>query len=172
MEHSETPKKTVAKKKNTVLNKLLCTLLIAVCFCIALAVQPTSAESENKEIDKPKEKPLYLNVETQEAFKKEVLKKPVMSVVYFHAKWCGACKQYGPVFEDVARKKRKDLHFVKIDVDKAKNIAADYKIEYLPTTIIFKDGKEQNRIVGAASEKDLNKAMKKVSKQVPGKNTT
>lgn len=75
------------------------------------------------------------------------------AVVDFYATWCGPCKMFGPVFEDVSLKN--DINFVKVDVDKYSEIAREYGVMTIPTVILFKDGVEVKRNIGFMSEEEL-----------------
>ena len=69
-----------------------------------------------------------------------------IAVVDFYATWCGPCKMFGPVFEDVSMKS--NINFVKVDVDKENDIARRYGVMTIPTVILFKNGKEVKRNIG------------------------
>ncbi|KAF9601534.1 hypothetical protein IFM89_020362 [Coptis chinensis] len=74
-------------------------------------------------------------------------KKPVL--VDFYATWCGPCQFMGPVLDEVSTSLIDKIQVVKIDTEKYPKIADQYKIEALPTFIIFKDGKPCDRFEGA-----------------------
>ena len=150
--------------KNTKLRSLTCRLMIFLCIHVAFAAFTVSAETENQPVGDAKKKPAIIHINAADSFKKEVLEKPGVTVVNFHATWCPACVKFKPVLKEAADKREKGLNFVQIDVDKAMELAAIHKVEYLPTTLVFKEGKEQERIVGAASKKELTRVMKKVCK--------
>lgn len=80
------------------------------------------------------------------------------AVADFYATWCGPCKMFGPVFEDVSLKN--DINFVKVDVDKYSEIARKYGVMTIPTVILFKDGVEVKRNIGFMSEEELSKFLK------------
>lgn len=80
------------------------------------------------------------------------------AVVDFYATWCGPCKMFGPVFEDVSLKN--DINFVKVDVDKYSEIAREYGVMTIPTVILFKDGVEVKRNIGFMSEEELSNFLK------------
>ncbi|XP_008781441.2 thioredoxin Y, chloroplastic-like [Phoenix dactylifera] len=73
--------------------------------------------------------------------------KPVL--VDFYATWCGPCQFMVPVLDEVSEKLKGKIQVVKIDTEKYKRIANHYKIEALPTFIIFRDGKPCDRFEGA-----------------------
>lgn len=69
--------------------------------------------------------------------------------VDFWADWCGPCKMMAPVFAQLAREQRTKLRFAKLDTDAEQAIAARYAIRSIPTTIVFKGGREIDRVSGA-----------------------
>lgn len=79
-----------------------------------------------------------------------------VAVVDFSAVWCGPCKKYGPVFHKVATK-HQGVKFAQVDVDQAPRIADQYHVDRLPTTILFKNGKEVKRVIGPQDEATLDR---------------
>ena len=75
-------------------------------------------------------------------------------IVDFYADWCGPCKMFGPIFENV-EKKHKNINFCKLNVDDDSEIAQKLGVMSIPTTIIFKDGKELRRNIGLMNETEL-----------------
>jgi thioredoxin 1 len=69
-------------------------------------------------------------------------------LVDFHANWCGPCRMLAPVLEQVAKEIKGKASIGKIDIDHAQKTAAHFQITSVPTMILFKDGKEVNRLVG------------------------
>lgn len=82
-------------------------------------------------------------------FKKEISKG--FSVVDFWAEWCGPCKIIAPVFESLAPE-FKGVKFAKLNVDEEQRLASAFSVQSIPTLIIFKDGKEVDRLVGFQSK--------------------
>ena len=75
--------------------------------------------------------------------------KPVL--VDFYAEWCGPCQMMKPRILDVAERIGKDAKVIQIDVDKEKELAARFRIQSVPTLIIFKKGKQLWRQTGVIS---------------------
>ncbi len=90
-------------------------------------------------------------------FKKEVLDSPIPVAVDFYADWCPPCKIYAPQFEKVAKTMEGKAKFVKLNVDNAIDIAKEYEVMSIPTTIFFKAGKPAGNFVGAMGEADFQK---------------
>lgn len=86
-------------------------------------------------------------------FDAQVLQSKEPVLVDFHAVWCGPCKAMAPALEQVATEMAGKVKVVKVDVDKSPGIAQKYKIQAMPTLIMFNGGKEVNRNVGALVQK-------------------
>lgn len=71
---------------------------------------------------------------------------------YFSATWCGPCKQFKPIMEELSNEGY-NIEF--IDGDENREVAIKYNIRSIPTTVIEKDGNELNRIVGVRSKKEM-----------------
>ena len=84
--------------------------------------------------------------------------KPVL--VVFYAEWCGPCKIMKPTLLDVAEQIGDKAEIVKVDVDKEKELAGQYRIQSVPTLIIFKNGKQLWRQSGVISTNALVKLLK------------
>lgn len=80
------------------------------------------------------------------------------AVVDFYATWCGPCKMFGPIFEEVSTKE--NINFIKLDVDKHSEIAREYGVMSIPTILLFEKGKEIKRYTGFMSKEDLENFIK------------
>lgn len=65
------------------------------------------------------------------------------------APWCGPCKSFGPIFEQAAQELEPTLRFAKLNTEAQQSIAGRWRIQSIPTLILFKDGKETARMSGA-----------------------
>ncbi|MBR4301585.1 MAG: thioredoxin [Bacteroidales bacterium] len=83
-------------------------------------------------------------------------------IVDFWATWCRPCLMQAPIFEEAAKEMKGKVTFLKIDVDKAKNVAAKYRISSIPTLIVFKDGKEVTRTMGTQQKENIIAVLNKV----------
>lgn len=68
-------------------------------------------------------------------------------VIKFSTPWCGPCKMYGPIFEEVAGEVE-DVTFVSVDLGNADAISKEFKVSNVPLTVITVDGQEASRFVG------------------------
>ena len=80
----------------------------------------------------------------------------------FYADWCGPCRMLTPILEALAQDLGEKITIAKLDVDHAQKTTTTFQITSVPTLILFKEGKEVNRIVGL---KDL-ETLKKIVLQV------
>src|SRR5262245_60350376 len=86
-------------------------------------------------------------------FDKEVLQSSEPVVVDFFAEWCGPCKAMAPALEQVAAELRGKVKVVKLDVDQNPDTTQKYRIQAMPTLMVFKDGKIAEQRVGALVQK-------------------
>ena len=75
------------------------------------------------------------------------------AVVDFYAEWCGPCKMFAPIFEEVAGEK--DFYFVKVNTDSYADLARGYGIMSIPTVILFENGNEVKRHTGFMSREEF-----------------
>ena len=84
-------------------------------------------------------------------------------VVDFWSSTCMPCRMLAPIFEETADEMDGKAEFAKLSIDTEQELAISYGIEFVPTLILFKDGKEADRIVGMA---DKSKIVAMVEKQL------
>ena len=70
------------------------------------------------------------------------------ALVDFYAAWCGPCRMVSPVVDEIAEERR-DITVGKVNVDDENALAMKYGVMSIPTLIVFKDGRETARMVGA-----------------------
>ena len=92
---------------------------------------------------------------TSADFEKEVLQSDKPVLVDFFADWCGPCKMMAPVVEQLAEELEGKAKVGKLNIDENMDIAEQYRVMNIPTFLIFKDGQEKERIVGAVSKNEL-----------------
>ena len=92
---------------------------------------------------------------TSENFEKALQATPGVAVVDFFATWCGPCKAMHPVLEALKGEIGDRARIAKIDVDQHEELAASYRIQMVPTFILFRKGEALWRHSGVISGKEL-----------------
>ncbi len=83
--------------------------------------------------------------------------------VDFWAAWCAPCRRLAPILEEIAHEYIGSVKIGKLNVENYKKLAIEQKVEALPTIIIYKDGKEMERVIGLVKKQDLVKLIEKYS---------
>lgn len=106
-----------------------------------------------------------INITSAQHFS-QVLQSSRIVVTDFWADWCGPCKAIAPVYEQLSAQLSRPnvITFTKVDVDRQKDIAQTYSITAMPTFMIFKSGREAQRIKGA-NPKALDDAVKQLAQE-------
>lgn len=91
---------------------------------------------------------------TQDNFQKEVLEADKPVLVDFWATWCGPCQMVLPIIEEIANEEG-SIKVCKVNVDEEMELARKYRVMSIPTLLVFKDGKEIKREVGAKSKVEI-----------------
>ena len=90
----------------------------------------------------------------------EMINGEQLTLVDFFATWCGPCKMMHPIQEHLKEKMGDDIRILKVDVDKNEALSMQYRIQSVPTLMLFKKGEMLWRQSGAMSLNDL---MQKIS---------
>jgi thioredoxin 1 len=102
-----------------------------------------------------------INATSDNTFENDVLKSERPVLVDFWAEWCAPCRMLAPTVEAVAEKYATTARVVKLNVDDNPSVSQRYGIKGIPTLILFKNGREEERVVGATSEAAISRMLDK-----------
>ncbi|RYU79450.1 thioredoxin [Hymenobacter persicinus] len=90
----------------------------------------------------------------------ELISSPGMPVlVDFYADWCGPCKTMAPILEQVAAQHQGKLKVIKVDVDRNQAAAQQFRVQSIPTLILFHKGQPVWRQAGVVPAPQLTQAL-------------
>ena len=89
----------------------------------------------------------------------EIINGNQLTLVDFFATWCGPCKMMHPVLEQLKEEMGDSLRIIKIDIDKNEALMEQYRIQSVPTLMLFRKGDALWRQSGAMSLSDLKKVV-------------
>jgi len=106
---------------------------------------------------------------TTTSFMKDVVEasRDTLVLVDFWAAWCGPCKQLAPVLEKVVRSYNGRVKLVKLDTDAHPSIAAQLRVQSLPTVYAFRDGRPLDGFVGLQTESMLREFIDRLAGEEP-----
>jgi thioredoxin 1 len=96
-----------------------------------------------------------INDVTDTTFQTEVIESETPVLVDFWAPWCGPCRVVAPILEEIAKERPDELRIVKLNTDENQQTAVAYQVLSIPTMILFRNGQEAKRIIGAYPKKRL-----------------
>lgn len=91
----------------------------------------------------------------------ELITSPLPVLVDFYAEWCEPCKAMKPILEELKRMKGEQIRVAKVDIEKHKELASYYKIQSVPTLMLFHNGTLLWRHSGVMHSKELKEVIEK-----------
>ena len=88
-------------------------------------------------------------------FEKEVMQGTGVVLVDFWASWCGPCRMVGPIIDQLAEEYAGKVTVGKVNVDEESALASEFAVVSIPTIIVFKDGKQVEKLVGVRGFDDF-----------------
>jgi thioredoxin 1 len=98
---------------------------------------------------------------TDENFDNDINEKDRIVLVDLWAEWCGPCKMMEPVVAEIAEEFSDTIKVVKLNIDENQKTPTKFSVMNIPTLLIFKEGKEVDRLIGALPKNQLLKKLEK-----------
>jgi thioredoxin 1 len=102
------------------------------------------------------------HIDTTDAdFEKDTKEKDKLVIVDLWAEWCGPCKLIDPILMEIAEEFSESIKLVRLNIDTNQQTPTKYSVMNIPTLLLFKEGKEIDRLIGAMPKNQLIKRIKK-----------
>jgi thioredoxin 1 len=98
---------------------------------------------------------------TKANFEQEIADSDKPILVDFWASWCGPCRAVAPVMEELSKEYDGKARIAKVNVDEEGELAAKFRVMSIPTVILFKDGQQVEKIIGARSKEEFTRMLDK-----------
>jgi len=98
---------------------------------------------------------MSINPTTDSKFDQDISSSNSAVIIDFWAKWCGPCKQIGPILEEISEEKKDKLKILKLNIDENPVTPQKYGVRGIPTLMLFKDGNLIDTKVGSLPKSAL-----------------
>lgn len=78
-----------------------------------------------------------------------------LHAVRFWAEWCGPCRMMAPIYQQTATALNDQASFAEVDIDAAPELASQFRVQSIPTVLLFKNGKVVDKMIGATGQTQL-----------------
>jgi len=96
---------------------------------------------------------------TNKNFENEVIDYNGTVLIDFWADWCGPCKMFSPIIDEIAEDNIDNLKVCKVDVTAEEDLASKYRVMSIPMILVFKNGEITNKAVGLHSKEEVLKML-------------